>query len=82
MAARVLVPLDDSPHAWNALDHAIEKFADADIVVLHVNDPMEWIYTDDMGGYYSEDAFERAQESADELLSEAADRATAAGVDV
>lgn len=71
MAQRILVAFDESPQAHAALRHTLATYPEAEIAVLHVNDPREWVYADAMGGYYSEEAFERAQESADELLSEA-----------
>lgn len=72
MEDRFLVAFDESPQALSALHHALGTFPDATIYVIHVNDPREWIYGDTMGGgYYSEDAFENAEESAQELLASA-----------
>lgn len=71
MPPQVLVAFDESPQAHAALRHALSSYAEAEISVIHVSDPREWVYGDAMGGYYSEDAFERARESAEELLSEA-----------
>ena len=36
MVSRILVPMDDSEHAVQALEYACENFADASITVLHV----------------------------------------------
>ncbi|MES3161318.1 MAG: universal stress protein [Halorubrum sp.] len=36
MISRVLVPMDDSEMSERALRHALDVYADADIVVLHV----------------------------------------------
>lgn len=36
MAARLLVPMDDSEHAGQALEYALENFPNADVSVLHV----------------------------------------------
>ena len=40
MSRRVLVALNDSEHAWSALEHALEFFPGADITVLTVIDPV------------------------------------------
>jgi nucleotide-binding universal stress UspA family protein len=69
MSSRILVAYDESPQAQAALEHALTGFPDAEITVLHVSDPREWVYGDSMGGYYSEAAFEQARESAEELLA-------------
>jgi len=72
MTQRVLVAFDESPQAHAALRRTLTTYPEAEITVLHVNDPREWVYGDAMGGgYYSEEAFEKARESAEELLSEA-----------
>jgi len=71
MSQQILVAFDESPQAHAALRHTLSTYPETAISVLHVNDPREWVYSDAMGGYYSEEAFERAQESAEELLSEA-----------
>lgn len=72
MPDRILVAFDESLQATAALHRALETYPEAEIYVLHVNDPREWIHGDAMGsGYYSEAAFERSQETADALLAEA-----------
>ena len=70
---RVLVAFDESPQATAALRHALSTYPDAEIHVVHVTDPQEWVYVDPYsGGYYSEEAYEVATESAEEVLAEAA----------
>jgi nucleotide-binding universal stress UspA family protein len=76
----VLVPIDGSPPAWDALDHAIETFAGERITVLHVVDPMAGLYADDEGSYYDPDAAERARERGEKLGEGARDRLAEAGV--
>ena len=72
MAEHILVAYDESSQADAALAHALDAYPEADVTVLHVSDPREWVYLGDMeAGYYDEDAFERARESAAELLEEA-----------
>lgn len=73
MAQRILVAFDESPQAHAALRHALTTYPEAEISVLHVNDPREYIYSDEMGGYYSDEAFERAKRSAEDLLAGAED---------
>lgn len=83
MPERILVAYDDSPQAEAALDHVLSRYPDAAVTVLHVTDPREWIYADDMGGgYYSDEAFEQAQELADEVLGDAESTAMERGVQV
>ena len=36
MTSRILVPMDDSDHAEQALEYALDNFPDADVSVLHV----------------------------------------------
>lgn len=75
MVRRILIPVDDAPQSWEALDYALKTHPDADFHVLHVTDPMEWIYSDEFGGEYSPEAHEHAKETAERLLDRA--RATA-----
>lgn len=82
MPQRILVAFDESPQAHAALEHVLSTYPEAAITVLHVSDPREWVYGDAMGGYYSEEAFERAQESAEELLSGAEEFAREHDVEV
>jgi nucleotide-binding universal stress UspA family protein len=83
MVDRLLVAYDESPQATAALSHALSNYPDAEVTVLHVTDPREWVYVDDVGGgYYSDVAYERAQESAEELLDDAAALAAEGDVEV
>ena len=82
MVRRVLVAFDESPQAAAALRHAVDTYPDAELHVLHVNDPREWVFGDEMGAFYSESAYEDAQASAEALLDDAAAIAEEAGVPV
>jgi nucleotide-binding universal stress UspA family protein len=75
----VLVALDESDPAWQALDHAIETFEDADITALHVVDPVNLAYGDVEGGYFDQSVLDSAVEAGEALLERAAERAEAAG---
>jgi nucleotide-binding universal stress UspA family protein len=68
MSMHVLVGYDESPRAESALRHALKTYPDAEVTVLHVTDPSEWISGMDEDIFYSEEAFERSQETAEELL--------------
>jgi nucleotide-binding universal stress UspA family protein len=72
MAQRILVAFDESSQAAAALRHALSTYPDAEIHVLHVSDPREWMTTDGLSSYYSDTVRERSLESARELLDEAA----------
>lgn len=72
MDEHVLVGYDESTQAKAALRHALEKYPDAQITVIHVNDPREWMTdTDEFDGFYSEEMYERVQESAEKTLEQA-----------
>ncbi|MFA9418444.1 universal stress protein [Natrinema sp. HArc-T2] len=71
MASRILVAFDESPQATAALHHALSTYTDAEIHVLHVSDPREWVSADGMDGFYSETVYNQSQESAERLLEEA-----------
>ncbi|QLG49048.1 universal stress protein [Natrinema halophilum] len=74
MEPTILVAFDESPQATAALRHALSTYDDAEIHVLHVNDPREWSTGDGLDGFfYSEAAFEQSKESAESLLEEAED---------
>lgn len=81
MADTVLVPFDGSEQAERALDHAIEHFPDATVVLLSVINPAEFTYA---GGEETlsplpDDWYERAHESTDRALEQAAEHVRAAG---
>ena len=83
MAPRIHVAFDESAQATAALRHALSTYPNAEIHVLPVNDPREWISADAMGGgYYSEEAFEQTQESAKRVLEEADSIALEYGTDI
>ncbi|MFD1562511.1 universal stress protein [Haloarchaeobius amylolyticus] len=71
MASRILVAFDESPQATAALHHALSTYTDAEIHVLHVRDPQEWVSADGLNGFYSETAYTQSQESSERLLEEA-----------
>jgi nucleotide-binding universal stress UspA family protein len=74
----VLVPLDGSPLADDALTHALETF-DCRVTVLNVVAPMDTAMSE--GGVLEpgEDRREAARERADRLVEQARDRAAEAG---
>ncbi|WP_256390738.1 universal stress protein [Natronoarchaeum rubrum] len=71
MPSRVLVAYDESTQANFALRYALSTHPDAEIRVLHVNDPREWYDTGDVDGYAYEESYRRSQESAERLLEQA-----------
>ena len=77
MVSRVLVPMDDSEHAGQALEYALDNHPEADVTVLHIvgvpsmmmGDATALALDDDMGEAASkraEPVFERARELAAE----------------
>ncbi|MFD1647318.1 universal stress protein [Haloarchaeobius litoreus] len=83
MDRRVLVAYDDSVQSTEALEFALEEFADATLVVLTIVDPAEanTRRAFSMPTFASE-WYEEAREDADELLAEATELASAAHVDI
>jgi len=81
MVTRVLVPLDDSPLAAQALDHALDEWSDAEVVVLHVVDPIDAVYESEIGGpIEAERWYESKMEATEDLFNRARKRAAEAGV--
>ncbi|MFB6157265.1 MAG: universal stress protein [Haloferacaceae archaeon] len=70
---RLLVAVDGSPPSEAALDFAAEEWPDADLVLLHVIDPVEGGYSASAVGATSEAWYEREREDAAALLESAAD---------
>ena len=77
MLSRILVPMDDSEHAGDALEYALENHPDADVTVLHVvgvpsmmmGEAVGLALEDDISdaaAKLAEPVFERAHEIADE----------------
>lgn len=83
MADTVLVPIDGSEQAWDALDYVLEERPEDEIVLLHVINPMEGVYASDaMGGEYWSGWYDAAEERARRLFDEARDRAGERGADL
>ncbi|WP_254829324.1 universal stress protein [Haloglomus salinum] len=74
MVDHVLVPMDDSPLARQALDFALDVHPAADITVLHVVDYVEESYGAEML-VGPDELRERALDRADQLVDEARERA-------
>lgn len=85
MSETVLVPVDGSPQAADALDHALAKFPDDDIVALTAVDPIAAGYSTapgpDAAGYPGE-WIEQAHERADSILDEAVEQAAEQGREI
>jgi nucleotide-binding universal stress UspA family protein len=81
--ASILVPIDGSPQADKALEHALEEFESDDITVLNVIDPIEAGYTAQatVPGY-SEEWFEQSKDAADALFEDAQAIADEHGIDL
>ena len=79
MSKTILVPIDGSTPAWDALDHAVATFEGDRIVVLHVVDPAEGVLARSEVGYYEAEVFERAIEHGEELCQQARKRLEESG---
>lgn len=83
MAKRVLIPMDSSEQAWDACEFAMEEFADAELVLLHVIDPAEAGYSAQASiPSFSEEWFERSKSRAESLFEDVQAEATPRGVTV
>lgn len=81
MVEHVLVPLDGSERSWAAFSYALEQFPDAELVVLHVVDPIEAGFSAmaTVPGY-PEEWYEKEKEAAQTLFDEATEEADEHGV--
>jgi len=76
MADTILVPIDGSEQAWNALDYVLREHEDDEIHLLHVINPMEGVYASDaMGGDYWAGWYDASEQRASRLFEEARERA-------
>lgn len=85
MTRKILVPLDDSAPAWNALEYTLSTYPEASLTALHVLDPARHrSYGGDVSMAFSgEELLGRRQyEQASELLAEAAEWAETEGREV
>ncbi len=81
MTRRVLVALDDSEQAREALDYALAEFDDAEVVALTVINPLEAGFSTEAAiPGYSEEWYERAKADAEALFADARERGAEAGV--
>ncbi len=71
METHVLVPLDDSEPAWDALEHVVEHTTADRLTVIHVIDPNEVVYWSAAGGYADTDGYDRAKEDGENRCAEA-----------
>lgn len=78
MTERILVPLDESDPAWEALLEALERFNTDDIVALHVPDTSESSHG--VQGGAADGWYEAKRDQAEELLREAQAMADEHGV--
>ena len=83
MTLQILVPVDDSPQAMAAVEHAVTHYVDADITLLTVIEYTEKKTSLVRGGRGREEGWYAAErEAARALLDEATDLATEHGVEV
>ena len=72
MSKHVLVPLDGSEQASEALDFACEEYPAATVTLMHVINPSRAGYGAQAGiPSFSEEWYEEAEEGAEELFAEA-----------
>ncbi|NGM69540.1 universal stress protein [Natronolimnobius sp. AArcel1] len=80
MTTHVLVPIDGSPQAWAALDHAVSAHGDDRITMLHVVNPADGVASDYGGGGYADpQTQDRVRKRGESLCEQARDRAAEQG---
>ncbi len=85
MSRHVLVPVDDSDGAKNALEFALEEYTDAKITALHVIDPSDFYAATGIegGAMANYDQIRQNHENrAERILEEATERAAGHGVEI
>lgn len=81
MTRRVLVALDESEQAGEALEYALSEFDDTELVALTVINPLEAGFSTEAAiPGYSEEWYERAKADVESLFEGARERAEEAGV--
>ncbi|WP_128476317.1 universal stress protein [Halorussus pelagicus] len=72
MTEKILVPTDGSPQSDTALEYALEEFAEQNITLLNVIDPVDAGYSAPVGiPGGSEEWFENAKENSEAMFEEA-----------
>ena len=71
MLSRILVPMDDSDPAGNALAYALDNFPEADVTALHVVGVPSMLMGEAVGLALEEDIAEAAEKRAEPVLSRA-----------
>lgn len=70
---RILVPVDGSPLSSRAVERVARNHPDADVIVLHVIDPVGALYEAEAGGVRAaEHWYDRARASAEQICADAA----------
>lgn len=82
MTSNVLVPMDRSPAARAALEFALEEFADDEITIIHITNPVEGSYFASEEDFYTHfERFEQESERrAEAIFEDAQDVADGYGV--
>lgn len=74
MERTVLVPVDGSDNAWNALDHALEQYDPQQLLILYVIDPLE-------GDYKIDESTEQSAKQSEQVEAETERRVRNADAD-
>lgn len=76
MVSRILVPMDDSEHAAQALEYAFDNFPDAEVTILHVVGVPSSMMGEATGLALADDLDEAAAELAEPVFDRARELAT------
>lgn len=85
MSIHVLVPIDESERASDALEHALEEHGDAHITALHVINPQDYYPAGGIEGGITtnfDQIRENYEQQAERLLDSARETASEAGVEI
>ena len=83
MGKRILVPVDGSEQAHDAVDFVVREYSDATLVLLHVINPAEAGYSAQASiPSFSEEWYENEKRRAETIFDDVAEGAEAAGLTV
>lgn len=84
MDQSILVPMDASPKSQKALEHAFERYEDAQLTVLHVTNPVEDTYMTGEEDFFAdyEALEERSREHAESIFETATELAAERGREI
>lgn len=87
MTKRILVPVDGSSQADQAFQYSLDEYSDAEIILMHVIEPVNMMaYSDGQGGYLDIEGYRQAEETkrkeAREMMEQYRNEAAETGIEI